>query len=165
MMATALIRLADAPIVPFQAGAVADRANEAVAELEKLDRGHKVAWAGLRAEIDKLKRAVAGYDARYARALPRAQAMGAERLAAVNEKLYRLERTLAPEPGLAGRPWYRNRMYAPGVYNGYGAMMLPGIREAVDGQKWDEANRQARELAEVMRNLAREVGEAARGLE
>ena len=165
LMATALIRLADAPIVPFQAGAVADRAAESVVELEKLDRGHKVAWAGLRLEIERLKRAVAGYDARYARALPRAPAMGAERLAAVNERLYRLERTLAPEPGLAGRPWYRNRMYAPGVYNGYGAVMLPGIREAVEGQKWEEANRQARELAEVMRNMTREVGEAARGLE
>jgi N-acetylated-alpha-linked acidic dipeptidase len=165
LMTTALIRLADAPIVPFQAGAVAERAVESIAEMEKMDRGHRVAWAGLRVEVDRLKRAAAGYDARYARALGRVQSLGADRLAAVNEKLFRLERAMAPEPGLPGRPWYRHRIYAPGVHNGYGAVMLPGIREAVDRQDWEEANRQARELAEVMRNVTREVWEAARGLE
>ena len=36
------------------------------------------------------------------------------------------------DPGLPGRPWYRHRIYAPGMYTGYEAKTLPGIREAVE---------------------------------
>jgi N-acetylated-alpha-linked acidic dipeptidase len=32
-------------------------------------------------------------------------------------------------------------IYAPGVHTGYGAKTLPGIREAIEERRWDEANR------------------------
>jgi len=165
LMVTALIRLADAAIVPFYPETVADRAIEAMQEIEKLDRGHKVGWVPLRAELDRLKRAAAGFDAHYARAGPRLRKLPPDRLAAVNERLFRLERALAPEPGLPSRPWYRHRLYAPGIYSGYGAILLPGIREAVEAQKWEEANREVAELAGAMRKVTDGVWEAARGLE
>ena len=33
--------------------------------------------------------------------------------------------------GIAGRPWYRNLLVAPGRHLGYGATVMPGIAEAL----------------------------------
>ncbi len=30
--------------------------------------------------------------------------------------------------------------YAPGAHTGYGVKTLPGIREAIEDRRWDEAN-------------------------
>ena len=50
----------------------------------------------------------------------------------------------------------------PGMLTGYSAKTLPGVREAVEAQQWDEANQQARKLAETLRAAAAQVEEAAR---
>jgi N-acetylated-alpha-linked acidic dipeptidase len=57
----------------------------------------------------------------------------------VNRTLIESERRLTAAQGLPGRPWYKHRVYAPGVYSGYGAKTLPGIREAIEQGKWQEA--------------------------
>jgi N-acetylated-alpha-linked acidic dipeptidase len=31
-------------------------------------------------------------------------------------------------------------IYAPGAHTGYGVKTLPGIREAIEEHRWDEAN-------------------------
>ena len=43
--------------------------------------------------------------------------------------------------GLPGREWYQHMVYAPGLHTGYGVKTLPGIREAIEERRWDEANR------------------------
>ena len=57
-------------------------------------------------------------------------------------------------PGLPGRPWYRHTVYAPGVLTGYGAKTLPGVREAIEGRRWKEAEEQARLAAEALDRAA-----------
>jgi len=53
-----------------------------------------------------------------------------------------LDQTLAPDNvGLPGRPWFKNLIYAPGRYTGYGAKTLPGIREAIEDERFDDATR------------------------
>ena len=32
-------------------------------------------------------------------------------------------------------------IYAPGLLTGYGVKTLPGVREAIEDDRWDEANR------------------------
>jgi N-acetylated-alpha-linked acidic dipeptidase len=157
--ATALIRLADAPVLPFNAAGIAEAVSDSISEIDKLDRKHKISFAAVKFELDRLKRATASFDARYTRALPKLHDLSPERLAAVNDKLFRLERLLA-RSGLPGRDWYRNRLYAPAVDNGYNAVMLPGVREAADARHWDEANRQAAELAVILRNVTAQVRQA-----
>lgn len=53
-------------------------------------------------------------------------------------------------PGLPGRPWYRHVLSAPGLLTGYGAKTLPGVREAIEGRRWKEAEIQARIVAEAL---------------
>jgi N-acetylated-alpha-linked acidic dipeptidase len=46
--------------------------------------------------------------------------------------------TLLSDVGLPGRPWYRNLIYAPGRYIGYGVTTLPGITEAIAQERWSD---------------------------
>jgi N-acetylated-alpha-linked acidic dipeptidase len=80
----------------------------------------------------------------------------------VNESLEHAERTLLFPDGLPHRDWYRHQIYAPGLYTGYGVKTLPGIREAVDAKRWDEANQQARRVAQALRAMSAQVEEATR---
>jgi hypothetical protein len=47
--------------------------------------------------------------------------------------------SLTDPRGLPGRPWYQHLIYAPGLLTGYGAKTLPGVREAIEGRRWAEA--------------------------
>jgi N-acetylated-alpha-linked acidic dipeptidase len=85
-----------------------------------------------------------------------------EKLAKVNQIVAGAERALLLPDGLPGRPWYRHQIYAPGLYTGYGAKTLPGVREAVEAQRWEEANQEARRAAQALRAIADRVEEATR---
>ena len=74
--------------------------------------------------------------------------------AGFNRLLYRGEQELLAGDGLPRRPWYRNILYAPGYYTGYGVKTLPGIREAIEQRNWDEAQQQINTDAEVLERLA-----------
>ncbi|HET7711663.1 MAG TPA: transferrin receptor-like dimerization domain-containing protein [Thermoanaerobaculia bacterium] len=75
--------------------------------------------------------------------------------------MMRVERTLTSAEGLPGRPWYRHYIYAPGRYTGYGVKTLPAVREAIELQRWDEANREIVVTAKVIRACASELNRAA----
>jgi N-acetylated-alpha-linked acidic dipeptidase len=64
------------------------------------------------------------------------------------DKLYAsmltIDQTLAPDIGLPGRRWYKNLIYAPGRFTGYGAKTLPGVREAIEERRWQDADRYAK---------------------
>jgi N-acetylated-alpha-linked acidic dipeptidase len=49
------------------------------------------------------------------------------------------EQAMTMEPGLpGGRGWYKNMIYAPGRFTGYGAKTLPGVREAIEDERWED---------------------------
>lgn len=56
--------------------------------------------------------------------------------------------------GLPRRPWYRHTIYAPGLYTGYGVKTLPGIREAIEQRNWPEAQDQISIVAQRINALA-----------
>ena len=105
------------------------------------------------AEVARLQKTAAALDLAETRALPGLASASQDRLAAINRILFRTERSLTMDPGLPGRPWYRHRIYAPGRYTGYDAKTLPGIREAVEAGKPDEAREQAGQVVQVLRAL------------
>ena len=45
----------------------------------------------------------------------------------------RFYRALAAAQGLADRPWFRNRLWAPALEDGYGAETFPDLRRAARG--------------------------------
>ncbi|RFM30362.1 transferrin receptor-like dimerization domain-containing protein [Deminuibacter soli] len=72
----------------------------------------------------------------------------------VNKLLYRSEQELLLQKGLPYRDWYRHSLYAPGLYTGYGVKTMPGIREAIEQRKWEQAQQQIMMDAKAIRQLA-----------
>jgi N-acetylated-alpha-linked acidic dipeptidase len=99
-------------------------------------------------------------DSDYAKAGSRIAAATPAKLEQINDLLYGSERDLTLDPGLPGRPWFRHRIYAPGMYTGYAVKTLPGIREAVEAGRTDEAREQARQVTQVLRGLDTHLNEA-----
>ncbi len=83
--------------------------------------------------------------------------------AELDRLLYGTERLLTRSQGLPRRPWFRHHIYAPGFYTGYGVKTLPGVREAVEQRDWDEASEQIEILAGVLDAAAEQIATAAGG--
>jgi N-acetylated-alpha-linked acidic dipeptidase len=62
------------------------------------------------------------------------------------------ERRLTDDAGLPRRSWYKHMIYAPGVYSGYGAKTMPGVREAIEQKRWPEANAEIVRVAKILEN-------------
>jgi N-acetylated-alpha-linked acidic dipeptidase len=91
--------------------------------------------------VAQLKISAKAFDLAYAQAVAATDAKAAARRDKINAVLTRLEETLTDSRGLPTRDWYQHMIYAPGLKTGYGAKTLPGIREAIEERRWDEANR------------------------
>ena len=111
----------------------------------------------------------AGRD--YERALERlagasSQALsGQAELARLNQLLYTSERRLAHDEGLPNREWFRHQVYAPGFYTGYGVKTIPGIREGLEEEAWEEARYYVNVVSQAVENRVAQVREARRHVE
>jgi N-acetylated-alpha-linked acidic dipeptidase len=88
-----------------------------------------------------------------------------EQLAALNARLVQLERRLTSPGGLPRRPWFKHLIYAPGFYTGYGAKTLPGIREGIETNRYEEAEREISRAAQAVNAYAAGVDLVAEDLE
>jgi N-acetylated-alpha-linked acidic dipeptidase len=159
MIATMLLRLADAPLLPFEVSPIVSAVRSQLEELLKSlgPSAAKLDTKELQAELPKLAAAAKLFETEYQSLAKRTTALSSERLAALNQAIYRLERCLLAEEGLPGRPWYRHQLHAPGLYTGYGVKTLPGIREAAEMERWEEASAQSRQVAKAIRVLTAEI--------
>lgn len=163
VMTTSILRLADAPVLPLDFDSLSTSVTRWVEEIRKeLPRGNtRVDLRPVSVQLTRLSGAAKAYDDELS-AWAKRGAATPEKLAKVDESIRKTERALLNADGLPRRDWYRNQIYAPGILTGYAAKTLPGVREAVEAQQWDEANQQARKLAEALRAAAAQVEEAAR---
>ncbi|HSM86640.1 MAG TPA: transferrin receptor-like dimerization domain-containing protein, partial [Candidatus Limnocylindrales bacterium] len=119
------------------------------------------------APLDNAEAALDRGAERYAKAvkaLPSGSADSA-RLQSLNRKLIQSERELSSPEGLPRRPWYQNLIYAPGYYTGYGAKTLPGVREAIEEKRYQEAEKEIALVAKALQDYAAAVNAAAQDLE
>lgn len=117
-----------------------------------------IAFGPLDAAVARLKTSAASYDA--AAALSAAN-LSEDRRAQVDAILLGVEQSLTDGRGLPGRPWYKHLLYAPGVLTGYGAKTIPGVREAIEGRRWSEADEYAARTAQVINACADRLDKAA----
>lgn len=164
VMSLALMRLSDAPVLPFEFGALARTVRTYVDEIGKdAQKASKtVDFTGLNMQLARLEGNVRNYEEQLTASGRRIAAASPENLGRLNEVLYRAERALTSPKGLPGRDWFRHQLYAPGMYTGYGAKTLPGVREAVEAGRWDEANQQAKRVAGAIKALNAQIEEATR---
>ena len=82
-------------------------------------------------------------------------------LVEINRLIREVEGAMTQEKGLPRRPWYKNMIYAPGFYTGYGVKTLPGIREGLEERKWDEVDLYILEVSKAIERASNKIKKAA----
>jgi len=192
----AVMRLADADLLPFDYAGFTDTVHKYVDELEKLwksksdeinERNREIEEGVFVAITDPkktlvppkpedvppflnfapLKNGLAALDRstrHYQQALEKA-ALAQKQLKAANRMLAQAERALALPDGLPNRSWFKHQIYAPGFYTGYGVKTIPGVREAIEQKRWQEADEQIARAGKALTNEAAAIEEIAAELE
>jgi N-acetylated-alpha-linked acidic dipeptidase len=199
---TAIMRLADADLMPVDYAPQAEAIAKYEAELEKLLKDKQdefternlelkegvfvatndprrpllpppaetvppyINFAPMKNAIDLLSKsserfsaALAAYKSKGSPALPAAS------LAAINADLLKVSRLFLNQRGLPERPWFKNQIYAPGAYTGYGAKPIAAVREYMDQKKWREAEGQVPQVSQVIEAAAAGIDKAAADFE
>lgn len=116
-------------------------------------------FAPLEDAVDHLRRSAKAYDTALA---AKGGALSPDAKARLSKLTLGIEQTLTPEVGLPGRPWYKNLIYAPGTFTGYGAKTLPGVREAIEEERWADADRYSALTAQALQAYAGELDKAVK---
>jgi N-acetylated-alpha-linked acidic dipeptidase len=120
-------------------------------------------FAELDNAIAKLEQSAKAFDKEYARleTVDDPGAVAAQQR--LNATLTDLEQSLTDSHGLPGREWYQHMIYAPGLHTGYGVKTLPGIREAIEERRWDEANHYVGVVSRALNAYSERLDRAASG--
>ena len=79
----------------------------------------------------------------------------------INRLLRDVEKSMTLDKGLPRRPWFKNMIYAPGFYTGYGVKTLPGIREGLEQRNWDEVSDYITEVSNALTRASLKIEQAA----
>lgn len=161
MAGAAVMRLADARILPFEFTNFAETVGAYVDEIAKMPK-QDVDVSPLRKSVARLKQVAEDYD-RALRFVANTGAFPAD-AQALNALLYQSERKLLSEAGLPRREWFKHQIYAPGFYTGYGVKTLPGAREAIEQKNWVEAAEQVKVISRALDAMSSQIESAARKL-
>ena len=169
---TLLMRLANAPVLPFEFNTYVRTVAEYVDDIE---REHARKPGAPRLALSEIRSALGrlgGSAEAFEKAVGRVTAVPAQRLAgrrdeldALNRIIYTTERAFRHEAGLPNRDWFKHLIYAPGLYTGYGVKTLPGVREGVERGAWDEASAHVSLVSSAIDKLTRQLDEATRLLD
>jgi N-acetylated-alpha-linked acidic dipeptidase len=197
MVGHTMLRLANAPLLPFSAHTVAHTFQEYGNELHSLLESERedtrrtnelidshafelaavgvdpagaparksevpaINLAPLDNALSALTQAAQHYDDAVSKQMSSAND---EQLRQANAILGKAEQSLLDNQGLPGRGWYRHMIVAPGLYTGYGAKTLPGVREAIEEHHFEEAERYAKITADAINRYTHALEAAAQAL-
>ena len=95
-------------------------------------------FAPLEDAVDHLKKSAAAYDKALAE---KGSSLSADRKRRLFALAREADQALKIKEGLPGRPWFKNAIYAPGTLTGYGVKTLPGVREAIEQERFADADK------------------------
>ncbi|HXP61648.1 MAG TPA: M28 family metallopeptidase, partial [Dongiaceae bacterium] len=120
-------------------------------------------FAPLQNAAKALAASAKGYQKAVAKAQPNfGNPALASALQELNQVLLRAERRLTDPEGLPRRPWFKHLLYAPGVYSGYDAKTMPGVREGIELRRYDEAEKEIARVAKVLGGLTAQIDSASK---
>lgn len=122
-------------------------------------------FAPIQNAMDRLDAAVERYDGLRDGLLSGTIALSLNEQAELNRIVFQSERAFLNPDGLPRRPWFRHMIYAPGFYTGYGVKTLPGVREGIEEEHYDEAQEQVFQTAAAIDRFAAAIDEASAVLE
>ncbi len=143
------IRMADADVLPYNYVTYA-RDISAYIDAAK----HSAADDGLGSLDFASAEAAASRFITAAQRVYALQSAPSGNLAGLNLALRQTETALLSDAGLPSRPWYRHTIYAPGMFTGYAAVVIPGVNEAIDARDPALAQQQLTVLAQALDRAA-----------
>jgi N-acetylated-alpha-linked acidic dipeptidase len=163
ILGTIALRLDEADILPFDYSAYASAVDRSVADLETRAAGHQDEASALN-PVEQASERFTASAARAEDALSIASMAPLD--AATTEKINRalpdVEQALLAPDGLAGRPWFKHTVYAPGSYAGYAPEVMPGVSEALDRNDLATLRREADSLSAALLRASAKLDEIAR---
>jgi N-acetylated-alpha-linked acidic dipeptidase len=118
-------------------------------------------FAAMKNSIELLKKSADHYSKALAKFKSSGAPISPQSLDTVNGDLLAISRLFLNEKGLPERPWFKNQIYAPGAYTGYGAKPVAAVREYMDEKKWQQADAQIPMVAQIIANIAGGINKAA----
>jgi N-acetylated-alpha-linked acidic dipeptidase len=163
------LRLDEADILPFNyteyASQITQATDEVSAQAQFADAG------GAPQKQDDPVKALSSASAQFASAATAAMqalrampptALTAEREREINKALVSVEQGFLSPGGVAGRPWYKHTIFAPGTNAGYAAEMIPGVSESLDDNDPAELAREVDALTAALNRAAARLTEITR---
>jgi len=123
------VRMADADVLPYDYVAYANSIGSYSATVKR--KAQDAGMGGL--DFGPLDAALGRFKA-AAQKVHGLQVAPAGDLAKLNGALRQTEGAFMADEGLPNRPWYRHTVFAPGLYTGYAAVVIPGVSEAIDSR-------------------------------
>jgi N-acetylated-alpha-linked acidic dipeptidase len=114
-------------------------------------------FGALDSAVAKLKASSAAFDTALA---AKGGGLSKAQRVKLNAVVKPLDQSLLRPEGLPGRPWYMNMVYAPGRFTGYGAKTLPGVREAIEERRFDDAQKYVGITGQALNAYAGELDKA-----
>jgi len=190
---TAMMRLADADLIPVNYSPQAEAISKYEAELEKILKDKQeefternlqlkegvftatsdprrpllpppaegvppyMNFAPMKNALEILKKSAEHYSKALSDWRDKGSpALSSQAVETINADLLKVPRLFLNEKGLPERPWFKNQIYAPGAYTGYGAKPIAAVREYMDAKKWKDADAQIPGVAKTI-----EIGRAS----
>jgi N-acetylated-alpha-linked acidic dipeptidase len=163
ILGTLALRLDESDTLPFDYSAYAAEISRAANELATRATKQGISGADVQAVSDAAAQLTASAAA-VSQAMQRwaSAPLDSTKQHEMNHELVSVEQTLLAPEGLAGRTWYKHTIYAPGMYAGYAAEVLPGVNEALDRKDAATFNIEAAALAAALRRASARLDEIAR---
>jgi len=145
-----VLRMANADVLPYD---YEEYGKEISAYLDAAKKKADTKFAGHVPDFALAAEAARHLTRAGAAIAQRQKSPGAD-TAGLNRTLRLAEGGLLIPEGLPNRPWYRHAIYAPGVYTGYAAVVIPGVNEAIDAGNLQRTQQQIGVLAAAVNRAA-----------
>jgi N-acetylated-alpha-linked acidic dipeptidase len=163
IIGTIALRIDEADVLPFDYQAYAAEISRAVRNLDSRATQQGMDPAALKSIDDASDQFIAS-SSRASQALSKflSSPLDPAKAGELNRTLVLVEQDMLAPQGLAGRPWYKHTIFAPGTYAGYAPTVLPGVAEALDRNDAARLRQEADSLAAALRRAAARLDLAAR---
>jgi N-acetylated-alpha-linked acidic dipeptidase len=145
-----VVRMAGADVLPYD---YEEYGTEIGAYVDAAKKKADAKFVGRSPDFSAAAEA-AKHLARAGEAIGRKQRTAGSDTVKLNRTLREAERALLIPEGLPNRPWYHHAIYAPGVYTGYAAVVIPGVNEAIEAGDLERTRRQIAVLAAAVNRAA-----------
>ena len=167
----ALLRMSESRVLPFSFVDGANAYRFFALNLERLGNKYfekgKLDFDSIYREIERLETAGGLFNLEVEEVMALGSSWfdeNSSELQAINTAIYQSERDLLNPKGLPKRTWFKNVMYATGIYTGFGADPMPGIEQTIKWAGPDETQVQIDIVANAIQRMSLRVEEMINGI-